>query len=264
MCKDTGTDAKDTSVPYQGDTHSSTASSRCNGQWCLRTRWRRYIKPIFLAWGCVQDQTVETVDGQINQTLNHHGPSPPPHLRFQRCLSKKMFCCQGFDLIRPLKPTSFTNRPTLNYGGQGVNSARVWIIRPYGSSNKKLLGTSASLLVTSALLVVTRFATRNKCIASECLQVLVPVAKLPTPLPGGQRHPSKPCEPGDGPPVAPFFPGRDIVFSSSARMLVCLGRKRRIGWQGRDEMSAAGMWWNMVKSTNYLTAPSTLATTILE
>ena len=116
-CKDIGTDAKDTSVPYQGDTHSSTASSICNGQWCLRTRWRRYVKPIFLAWGGVQIQTVETVDGQINQTLNHHSRPPPPHPRFQCCLSEKMFCCQGFDLIRPLKPTSFTNRPTLNYGG---------------------------------------------------------------------------------------------------------------------------------------------------
>ena len=31
---------------------------------------------------------------------------------------------------------------------------------------RTLLGTSASLLVTSALLVVTMFAIRNKCIAS--------------------------------------------------------------------------------------------------
>ena len=34
-----------------------------------------------------------------------------------------------------------------------------------GEPTGSLLGTSASLLVTSALLVVTRFATRNKCIA---------------------------------------------------------------------------------------------------
>ena len=34
-------------------------------------------------------------------------------------------------------------------------------------SNKKLVETSATLLVTGALLVVTIFATRNKCIATS-------------------------------------------------------------------------------------------------
>ena len=37
------------------------------------------------------------------------------------------------------------------------------------SSNKKLLGTSASLLVTSALLVVTMFAIRNKKLCASHL-----------------------------------------------------------------------------------------------
>ena len=37
---------------------------------------------------------------------------------------------------------------------------------------KKLLGTSASLLVTGALLVVTMFAIRNKCLTTRCKKLL--------------------------------------------------------------------------------------------
>ena len=76
-----------------------------------------YVKPTFFAWGCIRNNTVEAVDGQINQTPKPHARSPPPRPLFQFCISEHIFCCQGFDMIRPLKPTSFTNMPTLNYGG---------------------------------------------------------------------------------------------------------------------------------------------------
>ena len=45
-----------------------------------------------------------------------------------------------------------------------VESLHEGVLRRKG--NNKLLGTSASLLVTSALLLVTMFAIRNKCHAS--------------------------------------------------------------------------------------------------
>ena len=44
--------------------------------------------------------------------------------------------------------------------------------------NKKLLGTSASLLVTSALLVVTMFAIRNKKLLGTSASLLVTSALL--------------------------------------------------------------------------------------
>ena len=44
----------------------------------------------------------------------------------------------------------------------GLGESKSYICSLHYSCNNKLLGTSATLLVTSALLVVTMFATRNK------------------------------------------------------------------------------------------------------
>ena len=51
--------------------------------------------------------------------------------------------------------------------GKGRDEVRCRISRFCAKQTQKLLGTSASLLVTSALLVVTMFASSNKNIRAE-------------------------------------------------------------------------------------------------